>query len=46
MGNLFTTQKWTDHEPQELSDEFRELLAKDDAVCFIKWKFIYLRQLQ
>lgn len=28
-------QMWENHEPTELADEFRELVSKDDAVCFI-----------
>ena len=30
-------QMWTDHVPEELSEEFRQLAMKDDAVCFIKY---------
>ena len=30
-------QMWKDHEPEELADDFRRLLAKDDVVCFIKY---------
>ncbi|MBQ6568168.1 MAG: GNAT family N-acetyltransferase [Treponema sp.] len=30
-------QMWDDHAPADLTEEFRELLGKDDAVCFIKY---------
>ena len=30
-------QMWEDHDPEELTKEFRNLLEKDDAVCFIKY---------
>jgi len=29
-------QMWTDHVPEDLTEEFRRLLMNDDAVCFIK----------
>ena len=28
---------WTDHDPEELEKEFRELALNDEAVCFIKY---------
>ena len=28
---------WTSHAPDELAAEFRELMQKDDAVCFLKY---------
>lgn len=30
-------QMWEDHVLAELADEFREIVAKEDAVCFIKY---------
>ena len=30
-------QMWEDHDQAELSDEFRELVKREDAVCFIQW---------
>ncbi len=30
-------QMWKDHTLADLADEFRDILAKDDAVCFIKY---------
>ena len=30
-------QMWEDHDPADLAEEFRDLLKKDDAVCFIKY---------
>ena len=30
-------QLWTDHAPEELTEEFRRLVMHDDAVCFIKY---------
>ena len=32
---LLAIQMWEDHEVAELADEFREIVEKDDAVCFI-----------
>ena len=32
---LLAIQMWEDHEVAELADEFREIVGKDDAVCFI-----------
>ncbi len=28
---------WTEHEPEELTEEFRELLGNGDAACFLKY---------
>ena len=28
---------WTDHDPEDLTDEYRRLALNDDAVCFIKY---------
>ena len=28
---------WEDHDPADLADEFRELLKRDDAACFITY---------
>ena len=28
---------WQDHDPDDLKDEFQELVQKDDAVCFITY---------
>ena len=30
-------QMWKDHDPGELENEFRELVKKEDAVCFIRY---------
>ena len=30
-------QMWTDHDPEGLEKEFRELALNDEAVCFIKY---------
>ena len=30
-------QMWTDHVPEDLTEEFRRLVMKEDAVCFIKY---------
>ena len=30
-------QMWEDHDPEELTNEFRNLLEKDDAVLFLKY---------
>ena len=30
-------QMWEAHELEDLADEFREILKKDDAACFIKY---------
>ena len=30
-------QMWEDHTPAELEDEFRELVNRDDSVCFIRY---------
>ena len=29
-------QMWTDYDPEDLTEGFRQLAAKDEAVCFIK----------
>jgi aminoglycoside 6'-N-acetyltransferase I len=29
-------QMWMDNAPEDLTEEFRELVMKDEAVCFIK----------
>ena len=28
---------WTDHDPQDLAEEFRRLAVNDDVACFIKY---------
>ena len=30
-------QMWTDHVPEDLTEEFRRLVTNDDAVCFIRY---------
>ena len=30
-------QMWKEHTIADLADEFREIIEKDDAVCFIKY---------
>ena len=30
-------QMWTEHDPNELTEEFRELIQKEDAACFLKY---------
>ena len=30
-------QMWTEHDLDELMEEFRELIMKEDAACFIKY---------
>ena len=30
-------QMWTDHDPAELAEEFRELIEKQDAACFLRY---------
>lgn len=30
-------QMWTDHDLEDLTEEFRQLVMNDDAVCFIKF---------
>ena len=30
-------QMWEDHDPAELAEEFRDLVEKDDAACFIRY---------
>lgn len=30
-------QMWTDHDPEDLEEEFRELTANDEAACFIEF---------
>ena len=30
-------QMWTEHDPENMAEEFRELVMNDDAVCFIKF---------
>ena len=30
-------QMWTDHDLQDLTEEFRQLVMNEDAVCFIKY---------
>ena len=29
---------WTDHDPEEMAEEFRKLVMNDEAVCFIKYE--------
>ena len=31
-------QMWTEHDPEDMAEEFRELVINEDAVCFIKYK--------
>ncbi len=31
-------QMWTDHDPEDLSEEFRKLVMNEEAVCFIKYE--------
>ena len=33
---VLAVRMWTSHTPDELAAEFRELIQKDDAVCFLK----------
>ena len=28
---------WTDHDPDQLSEEYRELIKNEDAACFLKY---------
>ena len=30
-------QMWTDHDPEDLTAEFRQVVTNDEAVCFIKY---------
>ena len=30
-------QMWTDHDPEDMAEEFRELVMNAEAVCFIKY---------
>ena len=30
-------QMWTDHDPENLEEEFRKLAISDEAACFIKY---------
>ena len=30
-------QMWTEHDPAELAEEFRTLIQKEDAACFLKY---------
>ena len=30
-------QMWTEHEPEELTEEFRELIRNEDAACFLAY---------
>ncbi len=30
-------QMWPDHDPEDLKEEFRQLVTNDEAVCFIKY---------
>ena len=30
-------QMWPEHEPDELADEFRELIRNEEAACFLKY---------
>ena len=30
-------QMWTDHDPDALTEEFRELINNEDAACFLKY---------
>lgn len=30
-------QMWSDHDPDELTDEFREVLTDEDAACFLQY---------
>ena len=31
------TQMWTDHAPEDLTEEFRRIVMKDEAACFIHY---------
>ena len=31
-------QMWTEHDPEDLAEEFCELVMNDDAVCFVKYE--------
>ncbi len=31
-------QMWTEHNSEEMTEEFRELLKSDEAACFIKYE--------
>lgn len=30
-------QMWTDHDPEDLEEEFHKLAINDEAACFIKY---------
>ena len=30
-------QMWTDHDPDGLTEDFRELIKNEDAACFLKY---------
>lgn len=30
-------QMWTDHDPDELTEEFRKLIKEEDTACFLKY---------
>ena len=34
-------QVWTDHNLEDLAEEFRKLVMNDEAVCFIKYVIYY-----
>lgn len=31
-------QMWTEHDPEDLTEDFRKLAVNDEAVCFIKYE--------
>lgn len=31
-------QMWTDHDPEDMTEEFRELAANEEAVWFIRYE--------
>lgn len=37
LANL-ALKMWTDHDPEEMAEEFRELVMNEEAVCFIKYE--------
>ena len=36
LANL-AVQMWTDHDPEDMAKEFRELVKNEEAACFIKY---------
>lgn len=37
LANL-ALKMWTDHYPEEMAEEFRDLVMNEEAVCFIKYE--------